>query len=32
MYNFYLQNYNIDMAELVFNKLKEYNLETIEKS
>lgn len=31
MYAFYLQQYNIDIAEMLFNVLKKYNLETVDK-
>jgi hypothetical protein len=32
MYNFYLHTYGIDMAEQVFNTLKKYDIETVEKA
>ena len=31
-YDFYKTNYGIDSAQLLFNKLKEYSLETIDRS
>ena len=32
MYNFYIENYGIDAAQLLFDVLKKYNLETVEKA
>lgn len=32
MYNFYLENYNEDLSELVYKTLQKYDIETVEKA